>query len=857
MVTARTRVDEADLRSDASGRSTRAARVGAASRGGERGEPDPTRGPRATPRLHESVAIPLVARRAKASRAPSPTSLTMSGLFATSPDALRRRLIGPWAEGLRQYLTIRLLDERRGNDAFLELRRLALALPMSELVREPGAKARVYRLARRIAHERLARCLPSAEERPPYRIPDTSRAIVEALRRGLEPEDAELLELAHARELSNVEIACVLGRDDDAEDRVEGVASVDQALARAHARAEAIAHGAASGPREPLDPSILVATFALEPRREPSASSGAETRALEPGTLIGGRYRIGARVGVGAFGDVYAADDQDVPGHRVALKLLREPALSTSAREHALRELKLIAAVFHPSVVLFKDHGWFEDRLWFVMPWYEGATLDKRIEEARGLSRAEAHAIFEPLARALATLHASGIRHQDIKPENILLTRIRGFARVGSEAEVLPILIDLGVAAKDHEALVGGTPLYFAPEVAAHYAGSEDAPEIGPAADVFALALALRNALEPETEEEIVAGAIEAFIERRALESPRPPRRRELRYLERAFERWLHVDPARRPSAEELARELSILVAPEEARERRRRTLSWLAPLALAVLASFGALGWAYQRDASLQARRLHAARRETAEVRAGLLAEESRNEAISLDRADLLRRYERESLTREELAAHLGVAQRELDGLDRRLTQTLAARDALDDERGRLRHELAASAERVEQLEAVGEAERSRADDLDARLRHAREESARVQGELGAELSAAHARADRAAEDLRRAQGERDRADDHVRELEARLASAEVDREAVETRLAALRAEVTLLRASAEEGATTTTSAPRSRGEASPAPEPPRPTSPPSAAPASASEPEAPRDAVSARGLEPGSRDA
>jgi len=217
---------------------------------------------------------------------------------------------------------------------------------------------------------------------------------------------------------------------------------------------------------------------------------------------------------------VYRAKDTEVPGHVVALKLLHQAAHSKTAKQSALRELRLIASVFHPSIVQFKDHGWFEERLWFVMPWYDGETLESRLQR-EPLSRAEALKIFQPLARALAAMHVAGVRHQDVKPENIFLARIPGF----SEDEVTPVLLDLGVAATEAEMVVAGTPTYFAPEVAAQFASVECKPPVTPKADVFALALALRNALEPETQEDVAAGAVDTFIEHRAQETPRAPKR--------------------------------------------------------------------------------------------------------------------------------------------------------------------------------------------------------------------------------------------------------------------------------------------------------------------------------------------
>ncbi len=752
---------------------------------------------------NETAAIPLVAPAHRTVGNRGRASLALSGLHATSPEALRRRLIGPWAEGLRQYLTLQLGDQRRGAAAFTELKRLVLATPTSELIREPGGKAHVYRLARRIATDKLRAGPPSPRRDVAHRVPDAHASAVDVLRAELAPAHAEILELRFARELLPIELACVLGTHDGAWDDPSAIdlAPIERRIAEALSAARAlIAPGASDSTRRALErrdeSEIFVATFALQPQREDAAVRESDGRGLEPGTLIGGRYRLLSRVGVGAFGDVYKADDRDVPGHRVALKLLREPALSQAARDEALRELKLIAAVFHPSVVLFKDHGWFEDRLWFVMPWYEGVTLDKRVRETGGITRAEARSIFEPLARALATLHGNGIRHQDIKPDNVLLARIRGFVRsTDGTSEILPILIDLGVAAKEHEALIGGTPVYFAPEVAGHYAQRDESREVGPAADVFALALSLRNALEPETEEDVPAGAIEAFIERRADEPPSAPIRKDLRYLRSSFERWLHVDPSKRPTAEELVRELAILTEPEKAKKMRRRTLSWLAPLLLALTAVFGAVIWVYQRNTDLQRREIRAAHQEIAAARADLLVEASRRQALDSDHAELLVRYEAESLSSEELANQLATAQSQVDILGRQLATSLSARDGLTTERDALNDRVVGAESTARQLGLTVAHETARAEELEGRLRRVRDEREHERDELTSEIASARERAEHASRDLVAAREERDRQAERVHDLEQRLSADDGDREELEARIARLRERVSSLR--------------------------------------------------------------
>src|SRR5690606_27486208 len=99
---------------------------------------------------------------------------------------------------------------------------------------------------------------------------------------------------------------------------------VHVALGRAVARARELLEE--HGRRDAAHDSVAVAVvdaFALA--KSPAASEGARASlevGLATGTVIGGRYRISKQVGAGAFGEVYYAEDQDVPGHVVALKIL-------------------------------------------------------------------------------------------------------------------------------------------------------------------------------------------------------------------------------------------------------------------------------------------------------------------------------------------------------------------------------------------------------------------------------------------------------------------------------------------------------------------------------------------------------
>jgi serine/threonine protein kinase len=476
----------------------------------------------------------------------------------------------------------------------------------------------------------------------------------------------------------------------------------------------------------------------------------------------------------------------------VALKILHKPATSEEARKTALRELRLIASVFHPSVVDFKDHGWHQERLWFVMPWYDGETLEDRIRRAP-LTREEALEIFVPLAQALATMHAAGIRHQDIKPDNIFLARIgEAFAE---RKRVLPVLIDLGVAAKEAEMIVAGTPLYFPPEIAAQYAGKAERPPVTAKADVFSLALSLRNALEPDTQEQVPGTAVEAFIAHRADCPPTGPSARELRFLDAHFERWLARDPAARPTAEELAEELHELTRPERARERRRAIMRWAAPIALGSLVGLSSITYEYlkKRDEATQATlRAEVTENKLDQESARRMKAEESFQLAELSRQQLedrLRAQDREvsqlgaqlSRTRRESAEVVGRLQNvaaELDGARRALHAEQARASVLegqlfssDQKRAFMESELREAKLRMNAAESELDDLRSRARSLLAELDRARNETHTQLGRAASlERALASARAEQA-----RTEDALKEAQRRVRELEAQTPSQPV----------------------------------------------------------------------------------
>lgn len=182
----------------------------------------------------------------------------------------------------------------------------------------------------------------------------------------------------------------------------------------------------------------------------------------EAGRLLGGRYRLGARLGHGGMGTVWRAHD-GVVGRDVAVKEPRVPDhLSREERqtmyERMRREARAAASVDHPSVVTIHDVVVEDEQPWIVMELVGGRSLADALEEGT-LDAREAARIGLAVAGALGAAHEQGILHRDVKPENVLLGR---YDRV--------VLTDFGIAHVEGERRLTetgafvGSPEFIAPE---------------------------------------------------------------------------------------------------------------------------------------------------------------------------------------------------------------------------------------------------------------------------------------------------------------------------------------------------------------------------------------------------------
>ncbi|MFE9222131.1 protein kinase [Streptomyces lavendulae] len=193
-----------------------------------------------------------------------------------------------------------------------------------------------------------------------------------------------------------------------------------------------------------------------------------------------GAQTLLARLGAGGMGQVYLGRS---PGGRlVAIKVIKEEITGhPEALARFRREAETVRAVRSAYTANLIDASLAAPPYWLATEYVAGPTLSHAVREFGALPAAACRRLFAALAEGLASVHAYGVTHRDLKPQNVIL---------GAQG---PQLIDFGIAkgvaetALTQAGSAPGTPGYTAPEVLLR-------GEAADAADIFALGATLAYA---------------------------------------------------------------------------------------------------------------------------------------------------------------------------------------------------------------------------------------------------------------------------------------------------------------------------------------------------------------------------
>ena len=276
------------------------------------------------------------------------------------------------------------------------------------------------------------------------------------------------------------------------------------------------------------------------------------------GRVIAGRYRLEETIGRGAMGTVWRAWDE-ILDRVVAVKELRisdslPPEERGKAFQRTHREARTAARLSHPGLVTVFDVAEEDGRPWIIMELVEASSLDQIIEQDGPLPPHRAAEAGRQLLSALATAHAAGVLHRDVKPSNVLLTD-------GGRA----VLTDFGIATFQGDpkltqtGMVMGSPGFTAPE---RIQGNPATP----ASDLWSLGATLYAAVQGHGPFDKAGGAITTMS---AIINTDPPTAPPSAGLGAVIDALLRRNPADRPDAATAARMLGAVGPLPDAPSRR------------------------------------------------------------------------------------------------------------------------------------------------------------------------------------------------------------------------------------------------------------------------------------------------
>src|SRR5579863_4790493 len=177
-------------------------------------------------------------------------------------------------------------------------------------------------------------------------------------------------------------------------------------------------------PSSDSDAPTLFNASSVPPTPPPSSSASAVSyfgiHFLQPGRVLGGRYRILRVLGEGGMGAVYQARDTELD-RVIALKVIRpELAGDPAILQRFKQELILARHITHKNVIRIFDLGEADGIKFITMEYVDGEDLRTLLRHRGKLDPDDAVDTAVQICRALDAAHTEGVIHRDLKPQNVM-----------------------------------------------------------------------------------------------------------------------------------------------------------------------------------------------------------------------------------------------------------------------------------------------------------------------------------------------------------------------------------------------------------------------------------------------------
>lgn len=278
---------------------------------------------------------------------------------------------------------------------------------------------------------------------------------------------------------------------------------------------------------------------------DPPVTVSALDSTVPLGTVINNNYAITELLSIGGMGEVFLGENT-FTGDPVAIKIvLRELAQDENITQLFRKEARVLCGLSDPAVVRYFNFVRDEelDRYCLIMEFVDGMVLSDHVREVAPLDVDAALVLLRRLAVGLAQVHAMGVVHRDLSPDNVILR---------DNAIDEAVLIDFGIAKstelsdKTLHGQLTGKLKFISPEQLGHHDGV-----ISRKTDIYGLALLVAYAVQgkPLPMGETVVEAVNARMVIPDLRAFDPRLRAILAYM-------LEPDPADRPASMDAVVEL-------------------------------------------------------------------------------------------------------------------------------------------------------------------------------------------------------------------------------------------------------------------------------------------------------------